>query len=349
MDFSAPITMKAVILNSYGKAADVLKTGEWPDPTPKSGEVLIRVEGFGLNYADIMARKGLYGAAPKPPCILGYEVVGEVVETVSERDAHLLGKRVIAFTRFGGYAELAVTNGQAAFEIGTDINLGEALALCTQYATAWYALSRFGNLREGERILVHAAAGGVGQALIQFAALKKCRIIALAGSDAKINFLNEQYKIEHAINYQKQNYLETLEELLGNRPLDLSLNSVAGNTFKKDVQLLGAGGRLILYGASSRSDYGTSKLATFRLLWNMGLMIPIQLMMKSISVAGLNMLKIGDERPDQLRSCMAEVLKMFEEGLIKPVVDEVFPVSEVSEAHQRMEDRKSLGKIAVRW
>ncbi|MCB9245250.1 MAG: zinc-binding dehydrogenase [Flavobacteriales bacterium] len=342
------MNMQAVVLQKYGNAEQALTIREWPKPIPKPHEVLIHSEGFGLNYADVTARKGLYGAAPPPPCILGYELVGTVVETGTDVPINLLGKRVVSFTRFGAYGEFVTAPAKALIEIDEEMPLGDALALTTQYATAWFAFFRSANVQEADRVLIHSAAGGVGQALIQLAILKKCEIVALVGSEEKKEFL-KRYPIARTINYRTSNYPDLIRSSIGPRPIDVSFNSAAGRSFKEDLNLLSTGGRLILYGASSRSNIRPVILANLKLVWNMGLLIPIKLMLNSISVSGLNMLKIGDDQPDRLKACMLELMAMYKQGKIKPVLDSEFPVSQVAEAHRRMEEGRSMGKIVVKW
>jgi len=158
--------MKAITLVKHGKAESAFEERECPKPLPKDGEVLIRVEAFGLNFADVLARLGLYREAPPIPCVLGYEVAGDVVEVGNGVDKSWLSKRVTAFTRFGGYAEFATTQASGIAEIG-NMDAGKATALATQYGTAWYMACDRAFIRKGDAVLVHSAAGGVGTALTQ--------------------------------------------------------------------------------------------------------------------------------------------------------------------------------------
>ncbi|MEO8733487.1 MAG: alcohol dehydrogenase catalytic domain-containing protein, partial [Flavobacteriales bacterium] len=155
--------MKAWQLTAHGDPQKVLALRELPDPSPKPGEVLIRSEGFGLNYADVMAVKGLYRDAPPPPCVIGYEIVGRVERCGEGVPSEWLGKRVLAFTRFGGYAQLACTDHRAIAAIPDELGIGEAVAMGTQGATAWYMSMLRWPVQSGMRVLIHSAAGGVGQ------------------------------------------------------------------------------------------------------------------------------------------------------------------------------------------
>jgi NADPH2:quinone reductase len=177
--------MKAAVLTTKGDALKAFQLKDVPQPKPKGLQVLIKVEAFGLNFADVMARNGLYKDAPSMPSILGYDVVGEVIESSSDEYTYLIGKRVVAMTRFGGYAEYAVTDARACAVISAGMQAGSAAALATQYCTAYRAAYEAVNLFEGDNILIHAAAGGVGTALTQLAKLKGCTVYGTSSSEKK--------------------------------------------------------------------------------------------------------------------------------------------------------------------
>jgi len=205
--------MKAVVLSQKGNAQKALQIQEAPTPTAGKDQIKIKVEAFGLNYADVMARLGLYVAAPKMPCVVGYEVVGLIDEVGEGVDAALIGKRVVAFTRFGGYAEYAVTSKDAFAEIG-DMDAGEACAIAVQYATAYYMACDAVHLHHGDKVMIHVGAGGVGTALIQLCKLRGCEIFANAGSDEKLKYMSEQ-GADHVINYRKNDYAEIVKNESG--------------------------------------------------------------------------------------------------------------------------------------
>ena len=331
--------MKAVVLHPKGE----FKIEEVPQPTIKEEQVLIKVEGFGLNFADVMARKGLYRETPPLPAIIGYDVVGEVVEQGVNVSENLKGKRVVAMTRFGGYAEFAATDYRAVTEIPQDYPLAEALALATQYCTAHFCLHEKGSVYTGDNVLVHAAAGGVGVALTQLAKLKGCKVYGTCGSDEKVNFI-KQNGVDVAINYRKHNYEEKIEE-----HIQASFNAIAGSTLRKDMKLLGAGGTLVCFGAATRTDKKGGFFSNLALLFSSGFYHPLFLMMRSKSLVGVNMLKIGDYRPNLIQNTLKEVVRLAVEGDIKPHSGGVFEVEKINEAHRLLESRKSMGKIAVRW
>lgn len=331
--------MKAVVLHPKGK----FKIEEIAQPQPKSHQLLLKVEGFGLNFADVMARKGLYREAPPLPSVLGYDVVGEVVAQGADVPENLMGKRMVAMTRFGGYAEYAATDYRAASEIPEDYPLAEALALATQYCTAHFCLFEKGSVFKGDNILIHAAAGGVGVALTQLAKLKACKIFGTCGSNEKVKFI-QKMGVDVAINYREVDYEKAIKERM-----QASFNAIAGSTIKKDMRLLGAGGTLVCFGAASRTDKTAGIFSNLSLLFSSGFYHPLFLMMRSKTLVGVNMLKIGDYRPNLIQSTLKEVVDLAVSGKIAPHAGGLFKANQIDEAHQLLENRKSMGKIAVSW
>ena len=237
--------MKAWTLARHGTPHRSLTLGEHEVPRPKAGEVLIRCEGFGLNYADVMAVKGLYREAPPLPSILGYEVVGHVEAVGIDAPPGLLGQRVVAMTRFGGYAEFAVTDHRALAVLPAEVPLGEATALATQGCTAWYAARMLCPLRSGEKVLVHSAAGGVGQFIVQLALHAGCEVHAFASGRQKTDHLRAM-GVHHVIDRGSPDPYGSLLSTLCEARLDAVFNAVGGSTFREDMRLLGAGGRLVI-------------------------------------------------------------------------------------------------------
>lgn len=338
--------MKAWQLTAHGAPAKVLALRELPDPVPAPGEVLIRSEGFGLNYADVMAVKGLYRDAPPPPCVIGYETVGRVEQCGAGVPTELLGRRVLAMTRFGGYAELACTDHRAVAEIPDDMDLGAALAMATQGATAWYMAMVASPVQAGQRVLVHSAAGGVGQLLTQMAVHQGCEVFAVAHGEAKTAYLKE-LGAQHVIDRKAGNYAAQVGELLGKERLDASFNAVRGSTFNKDLRLIGAGGRLVLFGGAERGSGGA--FSTLRFVWNMGLVVPIFLMMRSKSLIGVNMLRISGHKPLLVTTCMQQALGAMRAGWLVPRVHPLFSAHQLPQAVELLGSGRSIGKVAVRW
>jgi NADPH:quinone reductase-like Zn-dependent oxidoreductase len=338
--------MQTWTLTTHGPPHSAFTLREHPDPAPGRNEVLIASEGFGLNYADVMAAKGLYRDAPPLPSILGYEVVGRVEQCGSDVPTELLGKRVVAMTRFGGYAQKAVTDHRALAVIDENVPLGEAAALATQGCTAWYAAKLLCPLYAGQRVLVHSAAGGVGQILVQLALHAGCEVYAVANGAEKVAYL-KSLGAQHIIDRGAGDYADALRRKLGDHRLDVSFNAVGGSSFRKDMALLDSGGRIVLYGGAERGGIGP--FGTLRFVWRMGIMLPIFLMMKSRSILGLNMLRISENKPEIVAASIVGVADAYRKGILKPRVHQEFSASGLPDAHVALASGKTIGKVVVRW
>ena len=339
--------MKAVYLTKFGEPEEAFEIREVNIPVCAPNQVLIKAEAFGLNFADVLARKGLYGETPERPCVIGYEVVGRVEKQGNEVKENLVGKRVVALTRFGGYAEYAVADYRAAGTIPGDYPAEKALALATQYTTAHVCFKESMNLYPGDRVLVHAAAGGVGIALCQMALNAGCEIFATAGSEEKLQFLRDM-GVHHAINYESSDYAEAIKSILKDNKLDAGFNSIAGNTIKKDWKLLGAGGKLVVFGAASRVGKG-SLLGGIGLVFKTGFLTPLLFIVQSKSLIGINILKLGDHKPELVARSLKAVIAEAEAGKLDPVVHKSYGINELNEAHLALENRKTIGKTVVFW
>ncbi len=338
--------MRTWTLIRHGDPHTALELRERPDPVPEAHQVLIRCEGFGLNFADVMAVRGLYRDAPPLPSILGYEVVGHVVAVGTDVPAGMIGKRVVAMTRFGGYAELAATDHRACAQIPEDMPLGVAAALATQGCTAWYAAVLLAPLRAGQRVLVHSAAGGVGQLITQLALHKECEVFAVAGGQIKAEHLRA-LGVRHVVDHHTGPYDAAVRRALGNAKLDVSFNAVGGTTFKRDMALLGSGGRIVLYGGAERGGLGA--LGTLRFVWRMGLVVPIFLMMRSKSILGLNMLRISAHQQQDIAACLHGMVGSHRQGILRPHVHGEYPSGDLADALAALAAGNTVGKLVVRW
>lgn len=338
---------EAIFLIKHGAPKTAFERRELTVANPKVGEVLIEVEAFGLNYADVMARNGLYREAPPMPCVVGYEVVGKIIAVGSVEDQQLVGKRVVAFCRFGGYAKHVITWNYAVVEID-DTPAEKAMVLCTQAVTAYYMAEYLTPIHPGEKVLIHAAAGGVGTVLIQLAKRRGAEVFAKIGNESKRQLVKD-LGADHVINYKSSDYAEQLIAILKDDRLDVSFNPVAGSTYKKDFGLLGSGGRIVLFGGSEMSSGKWGIFSTLNFVRKMGLLLPIGLMMRSKNVLGVNMLKIADNRPMVLTECLNQVVKIYREGNLIPQIGGKYPVSEIAEAHAALENGNTTGKLTVFW
>ncbi len=339
--------MKAAYLIKYGASKTSFEIRETERPVPESNQVLIKVEAFGLNFADVMARLGLYKAAPPLPAILGYDVVGKVESVGSEVSNVKIGQRVTALTRFGGYAEYAIAEKEVVFPVPESFQVGVAVALATQYSTAYFLSHNMANLQENDKVLIHAAAGGVGTALVQMALHKKCTVFGTCGSPEKIEYL-KQNGVHHPINYRATDFEESVWKVVGTVGLDAIFDPVGGKSVKKDYRLLGPGGRVFSFGVSSMNQT-KSIFGKLRVLWQFGLYHPVQFLSNSKGIVGINMLKIAEENPEKIAKAMGAVIQMTEEGILKPHVGGEYSVKDIAAAHEFLESRKSTGKVVVKW
>lgn len=338
---------EGIFLVGKGEPEKAFERRAFEIKNPVANEVLVEVEAFGLNYADVMARKGLYRETPPLPCVIGYEAVGRVINCGPEADRSLLGKRVAAFCRFGGYSKHVITMDYAVTAVNEEPS-GELLALCTQGVTAYYMASYLSPVHPTDTVLIHAAAGGVGTFLIQLAKKQGATIIAKVGSEEKAGLVRS-LGADHVVNYRMEDYEIAVSKILGDKRLDVSFNPVAGSTYKKDWRMIGSGGRLVLFGASEIGEGKWGILSTLNFVRKMGFMTPIKLMIGSKNILGVNMLRIADNKPEVMKACLSEVIKLYNSGEIKPQNGGEFSIDQLNEAHRLLESGKSTGKISVFW
>jgi NADPH:quinone reductase-like Zn-dependent oxidoreductase len=341
--------VKALVLTGTG-GPEVLRVEERPDPPVGPGEVRVAVRAAGLNFADTMARLGLYPDAPKTPCVLGYEVAGEIEslgEGVIERR---VGERVFAGTRFGGQAELVTVPAEQAFPLPARLSFEQGAAIVVSYATAYAALIVMGGLRAGDRALIHAAAGGVGIAATQIARNVGAEIFGTA-SAAKHEAIRAQ-GVGHPIDYRSADFEAEVMRLTGGEGVDLAIDALGPSSFRKDYRLLRPGGRLVMYGLSEATRDGRRSLpAVLGSLARMPLAtLPwwksLAVMNENKGVFGLNMLSWW-EREGSLDRAVTPLAADLEAGLLDPVVGESFPFERAGEAHLFLGEGRNVGKVVL--
>jgi NADPH:quinone reductase-like Zn-dependent oxidoreductase len=337
--------MRVAQLIKHGNSSSCFEIAEREKPNPKQGEVLIKVKAFGLNYADVMARQGLYREAPPLPSILGYDVVGVIERVGTNVSTHWIGKQVVAVTEFGGYAEYAIANEFAFAEVPTEMPLPSAAALATQYATAYYAAFKLSNIQPDDHVFIHAAAGGVGLALIQFCQLKGCIMYGSVSTDKKAELIKSM-GVQYVINTSKQNIYEEFQKLQGQ--LDVIFDGVGGKVTKAGFKALRAGGRHVFLGGSQLTE-GKGIFNLLRFVWSLGFYTPVQFLANSKSMLGLNMLKLIRSNPKHLQEFMTGTIQLLKEKKIAMPVGESFPIEKLFEAHMHLQSRKSIGKIIIEW
>ncbi len=334
--------MQAIYLVKNGKPKEAFEFRDIQITEPKDDEVGVIVEASGINFADVVARLGQYQDCPPLPAVIGYEAVGRVDKVGKDIKTVQKGDRVLVFTRFGGYSQYVIQKENAIAKISESMDVGKALALATQYSTAYYACAVATNVLPNETVLIHAGAGGVGTALIQLCKLKNAKIYATAGSESKLDYCRKQGATV-AINYAKEDFSEVIKE-----PIDVAFDSLGATNFRKSYKILNRGGRIVGYGASSMTDAGNI-FSKAKMGAAFGIYHPAQLLMESRSMIGVNMLRIADYKPDTLKYCMESVIQLLHEGKIDPHVGQMYAAKDIYQAHDDMESRKTIGKIGIVW
>ena len=342
--------MKAYYLVRNGNSKTAFELRDLKLEEPGNNDVTIEVEAFGLNFADVMARLGYYKACPPLPTVIGYDIAGKVTKKGRDVQNIEIGQRVTALTRFGGYATHVNTNQSGVVPIKNDTDATIATALATQYSTAYYAAEYSMNLQKGEHVLIQAAAGGVGTALTQIAKRKGCIIYGTAGSQEKLEYIKNN-GVDFPINYRENDFYEYIKAQRGEKSIDAIFDSIGGNHVKKALKLLAPGGRLAMYGASQIAGDSDKKslYRQLKTLFGFGKYRPTQFFGNSQALIGVNMLQIGDFKPYILKKCMTDVVDLYNRNEIKPNVSKVFNASELADAHDYLQKRKSTGKIVCKW
>ena len=337
--------MLAAVITGFG-APERLQIREVPTPVPAPGEVRIRVRAIGLNFADVMARLGLYPAIPDPPFIPGLEVAGEVESLGQGVTEFAPGDRVAAFTPLNGYAELVCTPASFAFRISPEVPWTEAAAMTVASLTAYHGLVTLARLQSGERLLVHAAAGGVGLATIQIAKHLGAEVFATAGSEAKLAIARE-HGADHLIDYRKEDFARIVRDRTGGYGVDVVMDSVAGRVFRKGMKLLAPMGRYVLFGFAAVT--GARRVNWIRgaaEALTMPILFPHTLPTRNNSLHCFNLFFLT-HKTEALRAALDRVAAWHQEGIIRPVVGSVFPFAKIAEAQAYLQGRHSHGKVVV--
>ncbi|HKG61554.1 MAG TPA: medium chain dehydrogenase/reductase family protein [Pyrinomonadaceae bacterium] len=336
--------MRQIVTTANGDI-DVLKVQEKPDPTPRDDEVVIRVRAAGLNFADILARQGLYPDGPPKPCVMGYEVSGVIDSMGKDVNRSFAGKSVVAMTRFGGQSEMIAVKATQMFEKPEQLTFEQAAAIPVNYLTAYALLVVMGSLHDGESILIHNAGGGVGLAALDIA--KKIGAVTYGtASQGKHKFLTER-GLDHPIDYRNQDWQPQLMQLTNGRGVDLIIDPIGGAHWKKSYASLRHTGRLGMFGVSTASANGISgKLKMLKAVIQMPRFHPLGLLNKNRGVFGLNLGHMWHE-PEKVALWMRDILRGVDEEWINPHVDQTFSFDEVSKAHRRLEERKNIGKVVL--
>jgi synaptic vesicle membrane protein VAT-1 len=336
--------MRQIWISKIGPP-EVLTVQEAPDPTPRAGEVRIRVEAAGINFADIFARQGIYPDAPPAPFVPGYEVAG-IVDVVGQGAPDLKeGDHVLAATRFRGYSDVVCVPHKQVFKRLDWMSAEHGAALPLNYLTAYQALIVMGSLCRGDKVLIHNAGGGLG-----LAALDICRISGVetfgTASPGKHAFLQER-GLSHAIDYRSQDYEGVIKEMTNGSGLNLILDPLGGIHWRKNYRLLAPAGRLIHLGASTAvTGKRRSLRALLSLLINLPFYNPLRLINDNKAVIGVQNPRLWDQF-DRVRPWLDQIISWYDEALFRPHIDRTFKFSQAAEAHHYIQERKNTGKVLL--
>ena len=298
--------MRAAVLNEVDGPFEVRDV---PDP---EGEVIVRVRAAGINFLDILIRRGRYPQMPELPAILGSEIAGELED----------GTHVMALVPNGGYAEVAAVDRSALVPLPGDASFAEGAAFLLTFLTAYVPLTRQVRLRDGAVVLVHAAAGGVGTATIQVARALGARVVAATGSNEKLAACHELGADEAYV----------YDELPDDLRVDVVMDPVGGELFERAVGRLRPLGQLVAIGYAGG-------------LWPE--LQPAQIVGRSVGVQGVYLGRLLRHAPDVVADCTRELLELWGSGELRPVVGAELPLDEVERAHELVESRRSVGKVVL--
>ena len=312
--------MKAIQITEFG-GPEVMKLVDLEDPSIGEGQELINVTAIGINYADTHQTENSYLSQQKLPLIPGIEVVGKTAA----------GVRVLAPIDGGGYSQKAIAYSAALIPIPDTVTDQQALAMLVQGTTAWHILKTIGHLKVGETVVVHAAAGGVGSIAIQLAKMWGAKVIAVASSEAKRS-LALSLGADAVVDATEENLGDALKAANAGKRVNIVLEMVGGKTFDESLEILAPFGRLVTYGMASRTAPS--------------LIQPASLMGGSKTISGFWLSHCFGKK-ELMNDVIAQLFKLIEEGKLKPVIGEVFPLSQATLAHKSMLARETMGKITL--
>lgn len=336
--------MKSVYITRKG-GPEVLEVRESRDPEPGKGEIRVRIRAIGVNFADIMMRMGLYPGAPNPPFVPGYEAAGVVDRVGAGVTDYKKGQSVVVPTELGGYSDTLIANACDVFPLPDGKSFLAGAALTVNYLTAYEALVHQGNLQKGQRVLIHAAAGGVGIAAIQIAKILQAEIYGTS-SAPKHEYL-KRLGVKHCIDYRKDNFETKVRELTKGEGVHLVLDAVGGGSFRRSYKSLTPTGKLIIYGFSAAVSGPTHGF--FKPLWhylNTPSFSPLDLMQENKGVIGIHLGKLSKQK-ELLASHLRTILGWWSQGKIEPIVGTTFPLEMASRAHEYIQDRRNVGKVIL--
>jgi NADPH:quinone reductase-like Zn-dependent oxidoreductase len=325
---------------------EALQVRETADPEPGPGQVRIRVRAAGLNFAEVMAAQGLYPDAPKPPCVVGYEVAGVIDALGDGVQSYPIGQRVLALTHFGGHADVVCVPAEQVLPMPDAMSFEAAAALPVNYLTAYHMLFRVAAVRPGERVLVHMAAGGVGTAVLQLCRTVDNLQIFGTASAAKHDVLKAE-GCTHPIDYHATDYAVEVRRLTAGEGVDIVLDPLGGHDWRKGLKLLRPCGRLVAYGfANLASGQRRRPARLVSQVTGIPLLTPLGLMNRNLTVSGVNIGRLWGQMAI-LREELQAVLVLWDQGKVKPLIDRTYSFADAAAAHRRILQHQNTGKIVL--
>lgn len=324
--------MRAIEVSEYGSPT-TLQVVTRPQPHPSQDELRIDVAAAGINFADVMHRRGTYPSGPVPPYVPGFEVAGVVDAAGTRVERFGPGDRVVSYVSggTGGYAEYALTQPTHTFSVPGSLPLSEAVAVPIQFLTAHNCLFEWGGLATGDRVLIHAAAGGVGTAAVQLARDAGAEVFGTASTDPKLDQLRA-LGCDHCINYEETSFVDAIDHLTGGKGVALVLNGVGGEVHHNSLKALAPFGRLVAYGVASGE--GTQ-------------LNPRGLLTKNLQVYGYHYGNALADVPDRVLGPADDILQRLSRGNLDAVLDDTIPLEQAAMAHRRLENRSNVGKVVL--
>lgn len=320
--------MRAIEVTSYGDRG-VIEQAERDRPEPGPGEVRIKVAAAGINFADIMQRRGHYHGGPEAPFVPGLEVAG-TIDAVGEGVGRTVGDTVVTMVDNGGYAEYAIADAAGLLPVPEGLSMEEAAGFPVQFLTARNCLHEWGELEEGESVLIHAAAGGVGTAAVQLASAAGAEVFGTASTEEKLQ-LAADLGCDHPINYETDNFVAAVQEQT-DHGVDLVLDGVGGETTERSLDTLSYFGRMVVYGAASGTP---GRLRTDNLLFG------------NYRIIGYHLGRAIQLRPMDVLGAVPELAEMLETGDLDVQFDRAFDLADAATAHEYIESRQSMGKVVL--
>jgi NADPH2:quinone reductase len=322
--------MKVAEITEFGDSS-VIRTAERDTPEPGAGDIRVEVKAAGINFADIMQRRGHYQGGPEPEYVPGMEVAG-VVDAVGDGVGREVGDEVMGFVDQGGYAKYAIANAAGVFDLPEDMTFEEGAGFPVQFLTAHNCLFEWGDLTEDEQVLIHAAAGGVGTAAVQLASNVGAEVFGTASTDEKLSLAGD-LGCDHPIQYTEEDFVDRVNDLTDGDGVDLVLDGIGSETTTESLKALSHFGRMVSFGAASGEP---GRPNTGDLLFN------------NHTVIGYHLGQAMLRDPGRVFQAVPKLTGQLGSGDLEVIVGHDFPLDSAAEAHQFIEDRKSSGKVVLK-